>query len=100
MLKLRKVTGHIHAQNAYRVVMTLDDGSDLEIGSIGLHVAAAQRQLWKWGLDTVMPQQTFRTDGEAADRDDAMAKFRAMWEQFTVDPERLSAFLADKLRRS
>jgi hypothetical protein len=99
MLKLRKVTGHIHAQHAYRVVMTMDDGSHLEIGSIGLQAGAGQRQFWSWGLDTVLPSQAFPTRGEAADRNDAMAQFKAMWEQFTSDPERLSTFLADKLRR-
>lgn len=100
MLKLRKTTGFIHAQNAYRVVMTLDDGSDLEIGSIGLQIGAGQRQFWRWGLDTVLPQQSFPTDGEAADMETAMAKFKSIWEQFTADPDRLAAFLADKLRRS
>lgn len=100
MLKLRKVTGHIHAQNAYRVVMTLEDGSDLEIGSIGLQTGAAQREFWSWGLDTVLPSQPFPTRGEAKDQEGAMVSFKAMWEQFTVDPERLSAFIADKLRRS
>lgn len=99
MLKLRKVTGFIHAQNAYRVVLTLDDGSDVEIGSIGLQTGAGQREFWSWGLDTVLPQQSFRTDGEAKDRDDAMSQFKAMWELFAADPARPAEFVAMKLKR-
>lgn len=99
MLKLRKVTGHVHAQNAYRVVLTLDDGSDLEIGAIGLQTGTGQRKFWSWGLDTVLPSQAFPTRGEAVDRDAAMAKFRAMWEQFTADPDRVRDFLDLALKR-
>lgn len=80
--------------------MTFDDGSELEIGAVGLQAAAGQRQFWSWGLDTVLPQQAFRTDSEASDRDQALAAFKSMWEQFTADPDRLALFTADKLRRS
>lgn len=98
MLRLRKVTGHIHAPNAYRVVLTLDDGSDLEIGSIGHQAGNYMREFWSWGLDTVLPQQSFQTEGEAADRGEAMAAFKAMWEQFKTNPDRLAAFVGIKLK--
>lgn len=100
MLKLRKVTGHLQAPNAYRVVLTLADGADLEVGSIGHQTGNHMRQYWYWGLDTVLPSQAFPTRGEAIDRDEAMVAFKAMWEMFTADSDRLAVFLADKLRRS
>lgn len=99
MLKLRKVTGFVHAQNAYRVVMTLDDGSDLEIGSIGLQMGAHNQKFWSWGLDSILARQAFPTDGKAVDREDAMAQFKAMWGLFTADQARPAEFIATKLKR-
>ena len=98
MLKLRKVTGHLHAPNAYRVVLTLDGGEELEIGSIGHQVGNYMREFWSWGLDTVLPSQAFPTAGEAPDRDEAMSKFKEMWEQFSIDPNRKAIFLREALR--
>jgi hypothetical protein len=93
-LILRRVKGHLQARNAYRV---LYDG--IEIGSIGHQVGAHQREYWHWGIDAVLSRQPFKTDGEARDREDAMAQFRAVWEVFSSDAQRLAAFLAEKRKR-
>lgn len=96
-LRLRKITTHIHATDAYRVVYTPEDGSpELEVGSIGLQTGSHQRRFWSWGLDTVLPRQAFKTDGEARDREDAMSQFKAVWEVFASEPERLESFLEMK----
>ncbi len=100
MLRLRKVTSHIHAPNAYRVVLKLSDGTDVELGSVGEQVGNAQRRFWAWGLDTVLPPQGFPTDGEAPDRESAMAAFKAMWDRYASDPDRLDAFIKLKRQRS
>jgi hypothetical protein len=92
-LRLRKITSHAHAPAAYRVVLRLDDGSDLEIGAIGEQVASHQRRYWSWGIDTVLPIQAFATAGEAHDREDAMAQFKAVWLVFASDPDRLAEFI-------
>lgn len=99
MLRLRKVTTHIHAPNAYRVVLKLSDGTDVELGSVGEQIGNAQRRYWAWGLDTVLPPQGFPTDGEAPDRESAMAAFKAMWDRYASDPDRLDAFLSLALQR-
>jgi hypothetical protein len=100
MLRLRKVTGHPQAPNAYRVIYRRDDGAEWEIGSIGHQLGAHGRQYWSWGIDTpaLLGRLPFRIDGEAPDREDAMARFRATWEVFAGDPARLEKFLAP-LRR-
>ena len=90
-LLLRKVTGHPQATNAYRVVYY-----GIEVGSIGLQVGAHQRQFWHWGIDTVLPRQPFATQGEARDQDEATRLFRATWEVFASDPERLAEFIEMK----
>jgi hypothetical protein len=91
ILILRKVTGHLQATDAYRVVY---DG--MEVGSIGLQTDAHQREYWAWGIDTVLPRQSFATQGEARDQDEAMRLFRATWEVFASDPERLADFIEMK----
>lgn len=98
-LRLRKVIGHNHADNAYRVVMRLTDGSDLELGSIGIQIASHQREFWSWGIDTVVGATPFPTMGEAIDRDEAMQRFKAAWMQFESDPERLALFIKIKTQR-
>jgi hypothetical protein len=98
-LRLHKITTHRHVDNAYRVVLKLDDGSDLEIGSIGEQVGSRQRRFWSWGIDTVLPRQRFATEGEARDREDAMSQFKAVWLVFESEPERLAAFMQLKLQR-
>jgi hypothetical protein len=92
-LRLRKIIHHPQATNAYRVVFTADDGREFQVGSIGLQTSARQRVYWHWGIDTVLPRQAFATSGEASDRDDAMNQFRAVWEVFASEPERLAKFL-------
>lgn len=100
MLYLRKVTSHLHAPNAYRVVLKLNDGTDVELGSVGEQVGNSQRRFWAWGLDTVLPTQSFPTDGEAPDRESAMAAFKAMWDRYASDAARLDAFIRMKRQRS
>lgn len=94
MLTLRKITSHPHVTDAYRVV---HDG--IEIGSIGKQLGAYQREFWAWGIDTILPQQVFATDGEARDRVDAMAQFKAAWEVFASDQARLAYFMEMKRRQ-
>jgi len=47
-----------------------------------------------------LPPQGFPTDGEAPDRESAMAAFKATWERYASDPDRLDAFLKMALQRS
>jgi hypothetical protein len=100
-LRLRKVTGHPQAPNAWRVIYTRDDGAEWEIGSIGHQLGAHGRQYWSWGIDTpaLLGRLPFRIDGEALDRDDAMKQFKAVWDVFAGDADRLERFLARLARR-
>jgi hypothetical protein len=45
------------------------------------------------------PRQSFKTEGEAIDREDAMKQFKAVWEVFASDQARLEKFLAPLQRR-
>jgi hypothetical protein len=94
-LFLRQVRGHPRVTDAFRVIHKAA-GEEIEIGSIGLQTGSHQRQFWHWGIDTVLPRQPFATKGEARDRDDAMAQFRAVWEVFCSEPARLASFLEAK----
>lgn len=98
-LLLRKVTGHPQTNDAYRVVLKSDDG-EVDVGSIGKQIVSRQRVFWRWGIDTVLPRQPFATDGEGRDREDCMAQFRAVWEVFASEPERLAEFLKTKKARA
>jgi hypothetical protein len=60
-LYLRKVI-HPQAHDNYRVILKLD-GSEFEIGSIGIQHGAA----WRWGIDTVIPMRVPETQGKAKD---------------------------------
>ena len=62
VLYLRKVV-HPQAHENYRVILKLD-GSELEIGSIGIQHGAA----WRWGIDTVIPMRVLETQGKGKDR--------------------------------
>lgn len=89
-LFLRRVH-HSQATDNYRVVF---DG--VEVGSVGQQIGALQRQFWAWGIDTVLPRQPFATSGEGRDRDDCTAQFKATWEVFCSEPDRLAQFLQMK----
>jgi len=65
-LYLRKVS-HPQAHENYRVILKLD-GSEVEIGSIGIQHGAA----WRWGIDTVIPTRVLETQGEDKDCRDCM----------------------------
>jgi hypothetical protein len=93
-LSLRKATGHPQARDAYRVIY---DG--IEIGSISKQIGAHHREFWSWGIDTVLPKQSFATSGEGYDRDDCMKQFRAVWEVFVSDRERIEQFITMKRQR-
>jgi hypothetical protein len=94
-LFLRQVRGHPRVTDAFRVIHKAA-GEEIKIGSIGLQTGSHQRRYWSWGIDTVLPRQPFATRGEAPDRDDAMAQFKAVWEVFASDPDRLAQFLEMK----
>jgi hypothetical protein len=55
-LFLRKVI-HPQAHDNYRVVL-LDDGDEIEIGSIGV-------QGWHWGVDTAIPMRSLEAEAPA-----------------------------------
>jgi hypothetical protein len=80
-LRLHKIATHRHIDNAYRVVLRLDDGSDLEIGSIGEQAGSNQRRFWSWGIDTVLSRQPFATEGEARDREDVQGRLAGVRER-------------------
>lgn len=90
-LSLRKVTGHPQAGDAYRVIYY-----GIEVGSISKRIGAHHRVFWIWGIDTVMPKPSFATSGEGYDREDCMKQFRAVWEVFVSDRERLEQFITMK----
>jgi hypothetical protein len=93
-LTLRKVTGHPQARDAYRVIH-----NGVEIGSIGEQTGTHQQVFWQWGIDTVLPRQSFATEGKGRDREDCMKQFRAVWEVFVSEPQRLSQFMEMKSKR-
>jgi hypothetical protein len=88
-LTMRRVAHPMTTDN-YRVIW---DG--IEVGSIGVQQGAAQRVFWSWGLDTIV-KVPFETHGEASGRKEAMAAFRAVWEMFAADADRLAAFVEAK----
>jgi len=92
-LYLRKVI-HPQVHDNYRVILKLD-GSEFEIGSIGIQHGAA----WRWGIDTVIPIRTHQTQGEGKDRRDCMRRFRAAWDRFAADEANLTEFLKAKRKR-
>jgi len=60
-LYLRKVI-HPQAHDNYRVILK-DDGLDVEVGSIGIQHGSGVTEHWAWGIDTVIPMRTHRTQG-------------------------------------
>lgn len=96
-LSLRKVEGHPQAQNAYRVILKIDE-TEFEIGSIGVQTFTSADTAWTWGIDTVIPMRATQTEGRGADRRDCMKQFRAAWERFSADAANLAEFLDAKRR--
>jgi hypothetical protein len=78
-LYLRKVI-HPQAHDNYRVILKLD-GSEFEIGSIGIQHGAA----WRWGIDTVIQMRVLETQGKGKDRRDYMRQSSAAWDRFAAD---------------
>jgi hypothetical protein len=68
-LYLRKVI-HPQAHENYRVVLKREDG-EVEIGSIGIQHDGG----WSWGIDTVIPMRSWKTQGEGRDRRDCLRSF-------------------------
>jgi hypothetical protein len=86
-LTLRRVHYPMATDN-YRVVY---DG--VEVGSIGVQQGIGATESWRWGIDTILPKAP---SGKAKDRDDAMAQFRAAWDEFSADADRLAYFMGMK----
>jgi hypothetical protein len=82
-LILRRVI-HPMARDNYRVIW-----NGFEVGSIGLQVGAGGRTFWHWGIDTVTPRLPFATHGDTLSKDEAMAAFRAAWNEYAADPDRM-----------
>lgn len=95
-LYLRKVA-HPQAKNSYRVVLK-QDGTEVEIGSIGTTFRTEVTPIWTWGIDTVIPMRELESDGEGRDRKDCMKQFKAAWLRLCEDEGRLEEFLAMKRR--
>src|SRR5882672_6914363 len=96
-LYLRKVI-HPQAKDNYRVVLK-QDGTEVEIGSIGTAFHRTAMPTWRWGIDTVIPMREIESEGIGLDRKDCMIKFKAAWLKFCEDPGRLDEFLAMKRQR-
>jgi hypothetical protein len=94
-LYLRKVTGHPQAVDNYRVIVKRD-GDETEIGSIGIQNLSGGHAGWRWGIDTVVPMRDIDSEGEGRDRADCMRQFKAAWQRFSDDAERLAVFMAEK----
>jgi hypothetical protein len=92
-LYLRKVT-HQQAHDNYRVILKHDDGTEIEIGSIGV-----QHTRWLWGYRYRDPHAGDRSTGRGRDRKDRMQQFKAAWERFAADAVNLTEFLNAKRRR-
>lgn len=90
-LFLRKVEGHPHATNNYRVIY-----DDVEIGSIGIQNGVGSAQFWAWGIDTVLPRQDFPTSGKGTSLADCQRQFKAAWYKMSRNPERMEEFLTRK----
>ena len=95
-LYLRKVI-HPQAHDNYRVILK-DDGLDVEVGSIGNQHGSGVTEHWAWGIDTVIPMRTHRTQGRGTDRADCMRKFKQAWAKFADDEANLTLSLAEKRR--
>jgi hypothetical protein len=54
--------------------------------------------IWTWSIDRVLPRQSFATEGQASNLDDALTAFRQAWDSFRADPDRLDYFLLVKIK--
>lgn len=95
-LFLRKVNSP-QASNNFRVIAEID-GTEVEIGSIGMTFHAGPQPGWTWGIDTVIPMRELESEGQGSDQKDCMRKFRAAWDRFCQDEGRLAEFLEAKRR--
>ena len=93
-LYLRKSDHGQQSPEGYRV----EDGDEVEIGSISVQHSAGAEYYWKWAIDTVIPMRTHQTQGRGIDRADCMRKFREAWARFADDEANLTMFLAEKRR--
>jgi hypothetical protein len=70
----------------------------LEVGSIGLQVGAGGHTFWRWSIDdNGAPCREITTMGDTIGRDDAMAAFRAAWNEYAADPDRLRHMIEVKV---
>jgi hypothetical protein len=67
-LYLRKSDHGQQSPEGYRV----EDGDEVEIGSISVQHSAGAEYYWKWAIDT-----THQTQGRGTDRKDCIRQFRA-----------------------
>jgi hypothetical protein len=88
-LYLRNVR-HPQSRNSFRVILKID-GEEIEIGSIGVQV-----DVWRWGIDGVVPMGGFESEGTGSGRVDCMFKFRRAWMRFAVKKANFTDFLAAK----
>jgi hypothetical protein len=61
----------------FRVILTMDDGYELDVGGINRDSAAHQREFWAWSVPGA--------NGQEPTLDEAMAAFRAEWPTVTPD---------------
>jgi hypothetical protein len=74
---LRKVI-HPQAHDNYRVIWK-DDGTEIEIGSIGIQHGSGATEYWAWAIDTVIPMREIESRRTGKD---CMSQFRAAWDRF------------------
>jgi hypothetical protein len=96
ILTLRKVD-HPQATDNYRVILKPEEADEVEIGSVGVNLYHVERS-WAWGIDTVIPMRTLKTEGTGTDRADCVRQFKAAWAEFCADQARLTEFLEAKRR--
>ena len=93
-LYLRKSDHGQQSPEGYRV----EDGDEVEIGSISIQHSASAQYYWKWAIDTVIPMRAFETSGRGKDRTDCMQLFKAARRRFAANDANLTMFLAEKRR--
>lgn len=80
--RLHKVTSHPNDQDTYRVILTLDDGYNLEAGGIKSDTGSNQRVFWAWSIGVL--RKISGIIGQCGTREEAMERFRAAWDSIVT----------------
>jgi hypothetical protein len=77
--RLRKIPDE---ENAYCVMLQLEDGYELRIGAVREHVGSGMHRFWSWSIGVMRP--VLGRFGQAETREEAMERFRAAWESIAT----------------